>query len=226
MHAFNLDGYYSLICCFLEAGYKFTKFEFPPGKYGQVILRHDIDFCIDYALPIAKIEHDLGVTSTFFVLMDNELYNPFTEANKQTLQLIAQMGHSICLHVDEKQVKSDDDFYNSLSAFKSVLPFSDNRIISRHRPNLKSKLSWCSSEVTDAYQPEFFSNIEYASDSRGEWKYGYPTDRLAFANKESFQLLTHPIWWVNEGTNGEKISKMLKERDSAGAKSISYLNII
>lgn len=31
-----------------------------------VVLRHDVDFCLDDALKIAKIENKIGVKSTFF----------------------------------------------------------------------------------------------------------------------------------------------------------------
>ena len=43
----------------------------------DVILRHDIDCSLKAALKMAKIEDDLDVTSTYFILLTSEFYNPF-----------------------------------------------------------------------------------------------------------------------------------------------------
>ncbi|MEE9433199.1 MAG: hypothetical protein V3V15_03055 [Sphingorhabdus sp.] len=49
-----------------------------------------------------------------------------------------------------------------------------------------------------AYEPRFFNNIEYCSDSQGRFYHGSPFDRDAFRKKRPMQLLTHPIWWMRE----------------------------
>ena len=46
-----------------------------PPRY--IALRHDIDFAPRHSLEMAELEHAAGVTSTFFVLVDGQFYNPF-----------------------------------------------------------------------------------------------------------------------------------------------------
>ena len=43
------------------------------------VLRHDIEFSIDRAYELAKIEKDLGVVSTYTVQVRNNTYNALSE---------------------------------------------------------------------------------------------------------------------------------------------------
>ena len=45
------------------------------------ILRHDIEFSIDRAYKLAKIEKELGVVSTYTVQVRNNTYNALSEKN-------------------------------------------------------------------------------------------------------------------------------------------------
>ena len=45
------------------------------------ILRHDIEFSIDRAYKLAKIEKELGVISTYTVQVRNNTYNALSEKN-------------------------------------------------------------------------------------------------------------------------------------------------
>ena len=48
------------------------------------VLRHDIEFSIDRALEMARIEHDdLGVYSTYTVQLRNNTYNALSQKNIQ-----------------------------------------------------------------------------------------------------------------------------------------------
>jgi len=224
---FTLKEYRKLLNSFAEAEYDFCLFGERLEKTNCVYLRHDIDFCIEYALPIATIEKDLNIRSTFFVLMNSKLYNLFDDDNIRTLKKISEMGHMICMHVDERYVTSKEVFLKQMNAFTSMLPFAYSRFISRHRPQINSNTStWLPVEYIDVYCDSYFKNIEYASDSRGEWKYGYPTQREAFVNKKSFQLLTHPLWWVydDEIENKKKIKLMLDKKSREAEQSLNFLN--
>ena len=226
MHKFGIEGYKKLINEFLDAGYSFKKFELTTSLKNNIILRHDIDFCVKYAIDMAKIEKEMGIHSSFFFMVSNELYNPFANSNVERLENISKMGHSVCLHIDETMITCKDDFLLLLSSVKKLMPFLDTHVISRHRPMLNNKVLWLPDGVLDTYQSHFFSEMEYASDSKGEWRYGYPTLREAFKSGKSYQLLTHPVWWTSNDSSKKKILKMLKEREYDGAKSISYLNNI
>ena len=52
--------------------------------------------------------------------------------------------------------------------------------------------------------------MAYISDSTGRWRYGHPIESVAFNARKPIQLLTHPIWWVQEGeTPTEKLERWL-----------------
>ena len=65
-----------------------------------LILRHDIDANPQRAVGIAKLEHDLGVESTYFVRVHAEMYNPFGFRTYPSLKRITQLGHEIGLHYE------------------------------------------------------------------------------------------------------------------------------
>ena len=45
------------------------------------MLRHDIEFSVDRAYELAKVEKELGVTSTYTVQVRNNTYNALSEKN-------------------------------------------------------------------------------------------------------------------------------------------------
>lgn len=190
--------YRKLIETFLRSGYSFELFD---GRYSAektVFLRHDIDFSMEYAYKVATIDQSLGVSSTFFVLPNSELYNLYSKRSFNLVNEIIEMGHDVCLHVDL-------DILNKLemvaACFQMYYPHAKANVISLHQPG-KMPPNYCLPKgVIDVYSSRFFSEIEYASDSGGEWKYECPLYRPAFRRKESFQLLTHPIWWMVPGVD-------------------------
>ena len=52
------------------------------------ILRHDIEFSIDRAYELAKVEKELGVTSTYTVQVRNNTYNALSEKNIDLINLL------------------------------------------------------------------------------------------------------------------------------------------
>ena len=63
------------------------------------------------------------------------------------------------------------------------------------------------------YEPAFFENIGYVSDSRGAWHYGHPIDHPAVQKAEALQLLTHPLWWGDPAARpGDKLDRFLRDR--------------
>lgn len=195
---FTETGYKNLMRAFLESGYTFELFD---GKYsteGMVYLRHDVDFWVEFAYKMALIDKSLGIKSTFFFLPNSELYNLYSKRVFDLVSGIIEMGHAVCLHVDS-------DVLNNLKTvtgcFKLYYPHSNINVISFHQPKKVLSDFYLPENIIDVYSPQFFSDIEYASDSGGEWKYGYPLFRSAFKYKTSFQLLIHPLWWLS--SNGD-----------------------
>ncbi len=55
--------------------YNFDKLYSSGKRY--LILRHDVDFSVDRALELAKIENNYGISSTYFFLLHSDFYNIF-----------------------------------------------------------------------------------------------------------------------------------------------------
>lgn len=213
---FNLESYYSLLKKFIDADYKFIFFDdFKSNVNGQLLLRHDVDQDCGYALELAKIENSLGVISTYFFLLRNDSYNLFSDKNREKIRMIKSLGHSISLHFDPLLYKNPEQgLLLEKSIFESIFNEKIN-IISFHRPpeNFLGSKGKKLLNSPNTYEDRFFKEIEYFSDSRGEFRYGHPTDSKGFNEGKSIQLLIHPIWWVLKGkTNLEKIEGYKKHK--------------
>ena len=73
------------------------------------VLRHDIEFSVDRALTMARIEADeLGVKSTYTVQLRNNTYNALSHKNIEAIQEIKELGHSIGLHQNPPLLEDDE----------------------------------------------------------------------------------------------------------------------
>ena len=71
------------------------------------VLRHDIEFSIDRAYELAKVEKELGVTSTYTVQVRNNTYNALSEKNIDLIKRIKDLGHHIGLHQNPPLMELD-----------------------------------------------------------------------------------------------------------------------
>jgi|SaaInlStandDraft_3_1057020.scaffolds.fasta_scaffold22016_1 hypothetical protein len=207
--SFKLNGYKRLLQSFFSQGYEVRDFCDDDGQLAKLdrqhlILRHDIDMSLDAALAIGAIEMELGVSSTYFVLLGSEMYNIFSPSSKYILESLMKMGHKIGLHFDASQYENNfsslDKAAQQECTLLENLIESSIKIISFHRPSqrflgLDSKLAG----RIHTYQPYFFKDMGYCSDSRGAWYHGNPLQNNSVKNKSALQLLTHPIWWQDNG---------------------------
>jgi hypothetical protein len=84
-------------------GFDFVRFrDFLPGAATlperYIALRHDIDFAPHHSVEMAELEREAGVTSTFFVLVDGQFYDPLQPDVIRQLRRIRDLGHEIGLH--------------------------------------------------------------------------------------------------------------------------------
>ena len=70
-----------------------------PADRRYVVLRHDVDRCIENGLKLAEAEHRAGLRSTFF-LLHTQGYFDYSAALKNICRDIVKMGHHIGLHLD------------------------------------------------------------------------------------------------------------------------------
>lgn len=197
---FTHAGYRDLLSNLLSRGYEVRRYDDAEPDARDLILRHDVDMSLKAAEAIAAIENELGIRSYYFVLLRTELYNLYSEASKRSLERILVLGHEIGLHLDASLYGNDPASLEE-AAEKECRILEDISgatvsAISFHRP-AESLLGYdrLLAGRPHAYQPKFFKQMGYCSDSRGAWHHGHPLENEAVQQDRALQLLTHPIWW-------------------------------
>lgn len=167
-----------------------------------VIIRHDVDISIEQAYRMACFEADMGVASTYFVLIRGDFYNPFNSRNQNYLNEILHMGHRIGLHFDETLYSQDDlvsEIQNEILIMSSVLK-TDIKAVSMHIPSKKtlgSNYIIGDGSVVNSYSDIFFKEFKYISDSKMNWRENV-YDIINSDQYSQIQLLTHPVWYHND----------------------------
>ena len=184
-----------------------------PEEQCFFILRHDVEFSVEKAYELAKLEHDkLGIQTSYFFQVRNYTYNPFAFKNLSLIKEIAAMGHKIGLHVNMTGVQQTQEVIslikNDVLLLQNGLGLSVDRF-SFHRPSHAILAANIKIEgLINTYDPLFFHyydknppkelKIYYFSDSEHRWKYGDP---LSILEKPipKIQLLIHPYSWSVSG---------------------------
>lgn len=186
--------------------FSFVRFsDFLPGKSPlpsrYVALRHDIDFAPRYSLEMAELEHQHGVVSTFFVLMDGQFYNPLETESLRQLRRIKALGHEIGLHFAvSSQIEAD---LGKEIAFRlkllSAIVEEPVVSVSQHDPvnagfarvSLPPQHYPCVDASTIIRQHDLL----YVSDSAMKWR--RHTFHTALDQDRNLCLLAHPHSWLH-----------------------------
>jgi peptidoglycan/xylan/chitin deacetylase (PgdA/CDA1 family) len=195
---FTYDWYRSFLTELCDRGYRSRPYTAQPSR-GDLFLRHDIDFSPRKALEIARIEADLGLQSTYLFLVTSPVYNLGFKPTREILDEIAALDHRIGLHFSTHQYWSSDPGQRRLrervaAEFEVLEGLVDTveRVCSFHRPP-----EWVFGRsyegFASTYEPRFFSEVGYLSDSNMRWREEPPLAGPDHA--EALQVLTHPGLW-------------------------------
>lgn len=197
---FTLPGYRDLLEALAQRGYTASAFIDYGANDRNLFLRHDLDMSVDAAIPVAEIESGLGITATYFIMLRDEYYNPYAPRSLRALYQLINLGHHIGLHLDAYVYDNDlgniDEAVERECAILESILGRPVKVVSFHRPS--EALQGLDRPVGGrhhAYEPRFFQDIGYCTDSRGSWGYGHPMEHDAVREGSNFQLLTHPVWW-------------------------------
>lgn len=183
------------------------------------ILRHDVEFDVERAHELAKIDNDKNFKSSFLFQVNSNAYNIASVRNKKLINEINEMGSSIGLHLYVSHLKANDwdsfemELKQQLDILQRSFDFKVNRF-SIHRPPKWTLLNRADIlyGLINMYGESFFEfsaqpkNIKYIADSRHSFDYGHPLNSYSF---KKFQLLLHPDEWSIEGLNAEDNFKKL-----------------
>ena len=178
---FSLQNYRDLLIqtknLYPILGFEVLEYDFPKRF---AILRHDIDFSPVQALKLAKIESDMGIRATYYVLVTGIFYNALDSDNVSIFREIEELGHDLGLHYDASyhSINSENELHESIKSELSVL----NRFL-----NPKRKIETFSFHNTTEFTMQCLSthygglrnpyanilqkSVEYISDSNGFWRF-------------------------------------------------------
>lgn len=214
---FTFESYQKLLYLSLENNYKFCSYENAYNYDKSIILRHDIDFSPLKALEIAKIEYEIGVKSTYFVLLSTEFYNVFSKETSEIFTKIISMGHELGLHFDEQRYETNSideikiNIYNETAILARALN-TEVRTVSMHRPSqFTLEASIQLDGLINSYSNKYFKNMKYISDSRMYWRENL-IETILNNKHDKIHILTHPFWYSKkEEYIKNKLEKFIEE---------------
>ena len=232
---FTADNYKNILIKLKDLGFDFKTFCTFDGLINSskiVILRHDVDFSVNRALRLAKIEHDLSIVSTYFLHIHNDFYNLLQKSTFDKCIEIINMDHKIGLHFDSHfyNIDNEKDLELKLSFEKEVLVkiFSKKiKVFSFHNTNdftlsCKNELY---SGMINVYSTKFFEGFTYCSDTNGYWRFKRLEDILISDKVKLLHLLIHPAWWQDEVMSPyERVKRCVDGRAQYTIKS--YIEIL
>lgn len=197
---FTYKSYQNLIQLLGTYGYQPCAYHTWQGLDRCVILRHDIDYSLDKAVELARIEHELGVASTYFALLSSDFYNPASKSCTEKLHTIQDLGHEVGLHFDEKAYPESTPTETVAHILRerdilSAILGTPIATVSMHRPS-KATLD-ADLEIpgmVNSYAHTFFHHFKYLSDSRRRWREPV-LDIIRAGGYDRLHILTHAFWY-------------------------------
>jgi hypothetical protein len=194
---FTFDWYERFLDELLDAGYTPAGYDDSLNS-GEMIVRHDIDFSPQKALEMGRIECDLGIEATYFVLLTCPLYNVFYKPVREMLRELQSMGHTVGLHFSTHQYWNEEAPPDAVTERvreeqRALLGVVDevSEAVSFHRPD-----EWLFrrsfEDFISTYEERFFTDVAYRGDSNQRWREQHP---LSGELPEKLQILTHPGLW-------------------------------
>lgn len=227
---FTYKSYKSLVNLLESNNYKFCSFT-NENQYDKddklVILRHDIDLSIQKAVELAQLEYDLGVKSTYFILVSTDFYNIFSKSSLYKLKKILSLNHELGLHFDESKYicKNNQDIKNYVNKEIKVLEMClDSKIntVSMHRPSkfvLNNDIKF--DNIINCYSNKYFNEYKYLSDARMNWRENVE-DIISSNLYKKIQIVTHGIWyWQEQNSINNVIKIFIRNRHDQLIESLS-----
>lgn len=197
---FTYEFYITMIAALKKKNYIFTDYD-DCGRHKKiVVLRHDIDTSLDKAVELANLEAELGVKSTYFVLLSSEFYNVIAKDSREKIKEIQNAGHDIGLHFDElnydktcrKGIQSL--IIKEVCILEEVLQ-TKIKSVSMHRPSRETlEADYNFGSVINSYGKKFFKEFKYVSDSRRRWREDV-MEIIQSGKYDKLHILTHAFWY-------------------------------
>lgn len=185
-------------------------------KSHGLILRHDVDESIDFAYTLFQAENNIGIKSTFHILLTSDLYNPFSKKNRAYLEEMHINGFEIGLHFDPMSYAKIEDtfliekFEEETFIFEKTLNMKLYSY-SMHQPSVSGKYIEYD-KLINAYGKDIFSPDKYISDSAYSFRGKDINEYIMRSESELIQMLIHADHMMSDGkVSYEKAVNLLLE---------------
>ena len=224
---FSYSDYKEIINIIKESG-RGCNFRQAQERDNFFIMRHDVEFSVDRAFALSKLELSMDFTSTYFFQWTNNSYNILSKKNMDMIKYMHERGHVIGLHfalnglTDMELVRKK--ILQEIHVLSEMIGVEITEF-SIHRPSadvLRENIKFPG--IINAYQDEFFTfsenvtestplHVKYISDAKHRWNYGTP-DAATLLENDRVQILTHPYSWTKKGyDNLENFRTLIQERN-------------
>lgn len=196
---FSIDSYRKLIGAALEAGYRPAAFD-PRGlRDHEFALRHDVDYSVEMAVELGRVNAELGVAGTFFILLRGHSYNPLSKTSLQRLHELVSLGQRLGLHASagsEAELARDFEYLADEVPLHPVVSWHNptSELIDSHRGEETI------AELVNVYSKPFLDDALYRSDSNFGRTYADLVASFETGGRP-VHLLVHPINWVTGGAS-------------------------
>ncbi len=203
---FSLAGYRGILQRAQALGYSLQCFAgfAPPLQQPVLLLRHDLDHSLRAALPLAELEAEHRVRSTYFVQVTGDFYNLLGREGRAVIARLVELGHEVGLHYDARRYAEAFGAGGPAAAeaclrldLALLADLSGEPVVSasQHLPCDTQGFAVRCAVRNEAYEDRFTAEpMTYISDSLLAWRQATPHDLLD--HRASFQLLTHPVKWA------------------------------
>lgn len=207
---FTIKSYRELIAALLQSNYQFTlvrnlandtlKPDLISSAHRVIYLRHDIDFYLNGVDQISRLEADLGVVATYYVLL-TEQYNPLHPTNIKIIREMVSQGHEIGLHYDLTLYPTDLSAANEQLAWEadtlSRITKRPVTTIVTHQPFRGLPDPFRSQDhYVHPHDPRYQANLTYISDSARSWRDETLLKCFTDSPPQRLLLNTHPEFWL------------------------------
>lgn len=207
---FTYKAYEDLVSLLINKKYSFVSYHNYRNFEKCVIMRHDVDYSLDKAVFLAKLEKDLGIKSTYFVLISSPFYNLLSLEERKKVEKILNNGHEIGLHFDElnyteeeyKRIGGRENIIlEEVGILEKIIKDIPIKAVSMHRPSKETlNANYDFGDIVNSYGKEFFNEFKYVSDSRRRWREN--VEAIISSNEyDKLHILTHAFWYNDEEKN-------------------------
>ena len=228
---FDVDDYRRMLTGFVDAGFSFA----PAGALRDeqpdrvLYLRHDVDFDPPSALPVAEAEAEMGIRSTYYVLLTQH-YNALQLDNRRAIRHLAGLGHEIGLHYDmqtypggPEAARAHLDHEVAILATLAGAPVST---ISMHQPSRGEPDPFLTvPEYVHPHDPSLQQGLLYVSDSCRAWRDTSLVSCAAASGPQRILLNTHPELWL-DGSQRDRMAYLAFLRDRVTGQYRTYFDTV